>query len=156
MAKDALAQFAVNEARCVVAPDGDLVLEDVRENVCKGGGASLTLDDVEIAKIVTTITNSGTLATQAMRDDWAAGLLLVDESAGNDKRGWTALWPSASFDEFATRLSPTCAFRNPFSRCVTSGRFRPVAVEFRSATLHRSSWSRAVHQEYAEPIRTAS
>ena len=33
MAKDALAQFALNEARCVVAPDGDLVLEDVRENV---------------------------------------------------------------------------------------------------------------------------
>jgi len=33
MAKDPLAAFAVNEARAVVAPDGDLALEDVRENV---------------------------------------------------------------------------------------------------------------------------
>ncbi len=33
MPKDALAQFAVNQARSVVAPDGDLVLDDVRGSV---------------------------------------------------------------------------------------------------------------------------
>ena len=33
MAKDPLATFALNEARSVVAPDGDLALEDVRDNV---------------------------------------------------------------------------------------------------------------------------
>lgn len=33
MPKDALAQFALNQAQSVVAPDGSLVLEDVRGNV---------------------------------------------------------------------------------------------------------------------------
>jgi hypothetical protein len=33
MAKDVLAKFALDKARSVVAPDGDLELKDVRDNV---------------------------------------------------------------------------------------------------------------------------
>lgn len=33
MAKDALAKFALDRARGIVAPDGDLELKDVRDNV---------------------------------------------------------------------------------------------------------------------------
>jgi hypothetical protein len=33
MAKDVLAKFAVDKARSIVAPDGELELRDVRENV---------------------------------------------------------------------------------------------------------------------------
>ena len=33
MAKDALAKFAIDKARSIVSPDGELELKDVRDNV---------------------------------------------------------------------------------------------------------------------------